>query len=545
VSFRRTGPRPSLLAFLGFVAAIAFIFLASSLGGPDLPVASATAGYPTLPADLRSLLPGGAEASTEPGGQATPAIGAIAIVPVTSFRNPWASTSAAEVANVVAGRSSRYAAVEVTQDEAALVLQAIAVPTSAAGSRVIVASDAATLRADLAAHPDRLGFLASSDVDPSVRALGWDGLTLFGVQRVATLDGWPLTIAPPPGTVPATATPYDPATAWTLVAVGDINLDGGVAYHVKQLHLGVNFPFDGGTATITGRTCCSAVGLPLPIARRTGNGGAVRDLLSLSDLSLADFESPAPNRFTYHPAGLTFTADPALIEGLSNAGIDWVSLANNHIGDAGGQGILDTLQNLDTWGIAHGGAEASLDAARSATLLDAGGITVGILGYDTIRPASAAGPDRPGTNEMSATRVQEDVAAARAAGAQLVVVFAHWGTEYTAQTTARQRALAHAAIDAGADIVIGSHTHWAGGVEIYRGKPILYSLGDFVFDVQRSEQTEEGIIVEATYEGTTLVQLQLVPYVVLDGSQPNLLDPAGRGKVVLRQVFGASPDLPW
>src|SRR6185369_4943523 len=193
--------------------------------------------------------------------------------------------------------------------------------------------------------------------------------SLFGVHRLATLDGWPLRLGLPPGTVPATTHPYDPATAWTLVAGGDINLDGQVAYHVKQLGLGVDFPFAGGTATITGHTCCSFAGLPLPKAKRTGNDGAVHDLLSLADLAIANFENPAPDNFVYHPAGFKFSADPDLIAGLANAGIDWVSLANNHIGDFGDQGILDTLQNLDRWGIAHGGAEADLASARAASIL--------------------------------------------------------------------------------------------------------------------------------------------------------------------------------
>ena len=93
--------------------------------------------------------------------------------------------------------------------------------------------------------------------------------------------------------------------------------------------------------------------------------------------------------------------------------------------------------------------------------------------------------------------------------------------------------------------MIGSHTHWAGGIEVYRGRPIFYSLGDFVFNIQRSEQTEESYLLELTFSGTRLVQVALHPFVILDQSQPNLLDPAGSGKVVLRQVFGASPSLPW
>lgn len=529
------------------MGAVGFLLVASSLG-PDVP--SGSGGPPTFPIGLGSL-PLRSPAPESPGPDDTegaspiPSAGTTtaAIVPVTSFRSAWASTSAAEVAQVVAGTSPRYRAIELVDAAANGIEGLLGIDPTAAGSRVIRAPDAAALRADVTAHPDRLAFLPAGDVEPSVRALSWAGDSLFGVRRLATVDGWPLTL--PAGSVPAGAADYDPATAWTLVAGGDINLDGGVAYHVKQLGLGVDWPFAGGTASITGHTCCSFAGLPLPVAKRTGNEGAVKQLLGLADLSIANFENPAPNRFTYHPAGFNFSADPALIAGLSNAGIDWVSLANNHIGNAGTQGILDTLANLDSFGIAHGGAEANLDAAREATLLDAGGITVGMLGYDTIKPAYAATDSKPGSNEMSAARVREDVAAARAAGAQLVIVFPHWGTEYSATTTATQRRLAHAAIDAGADLVIGSHTHWAGGIEVYRGRPIFYSLGDFVFNIQRSEQTEESYLLELTFSGTRLVQVELHPFLILDQSQPNLLDPAGSGKVVLRQVFGASPSLPW
>jgi len=146
---------------------------------------------------------------------------------------------------------------------------------------------------------------------------------------------------------------------------------------------------------------------------------------------------------------------------------------------------------------------------------------------------------------MSAARVKQDVAAARAAGADFVIVFPHWGIEYTAQTTARQRSLAHAAVDAGADLVIGSHPHWAGGIEVYKGVPIFYCLGDFVFDIDAEEQTLEGILPELTFQGTHLVQVRADPYLILDVSQPNLLDPAAAGSVVMKQVFNASPWLPW
>ena len=87
------------------------------------------------------------------------------------------------------------------------------------------------------------------------------------------------------------------------------------------------------------------------MTRRTGNAGAVRDLLSSADLTVANFENPAPDAFRYHTQGTVFSADPKLIAGLKNAGIDYVSLGNNHIRDAGAEGLLQTLTNLDKYGI--------------------------------------------------------------------------------------------------------------------------------------------------------------------------------------------------
>ena len=471
-------------------------------------------------------------------------------MPVTSFRAAWTDTSADEVAAVVAGTSKRYAAMEVIVDQVAEVSSALGVATATADpARIIRAPDAATLRADLATHRDRLGFLLADDVDPSVRALGWEGQTLFGGDRVRSLVDWPLQVlfTFPAGQAPAQpATAYNPGRAWTLVAGGDIMLDRGVATTVKTDGKGVDFPFDGGAARITSRYCCSSFGWELPKMKRTGNAGAVRALLQNADLAIANFENPAPDAFKFHASGTVFSADPALIEGLANAGIDYVSLGNNHIRDAGAKGILQTIASLDEWQIEHSGAGADLAAARAPALLEAGGVRVAILGYDTIAGGYFATSTRAGSAPMTAANVKADLAAARAAGADIVIVFPHWGTEYDPTPFAGQRNLAEAAIDAGADMVIGNHAHWAAGMEIYQGKPIWYALGNFVFDQSWSEPTMEGITLELTFDGTRLVQVRMRPHLILDKAQPNFMDPAGSGAIVMGQVFAASKGLlPW
>ena len=223
-----------------------------------------------------------------------------------------------------------------------------------------------------------------------------------------------------------------------------------------------------------------------------------------------------------------------------------MSLANNHIGDAGRAGILQTITNLDRFGLRHSGAGATSAAAHKPAWFTVDGVRVAILAYDTIAKYYAAGPSTPGSAQLTAAGVRADVAAARRAGANLVLVYPHWGTEYDPTPFAGQQALAHAVIDAGADMVIGNHAHRVGAMELYKGKPIWYALGNFVFDQTWSEPTMEGMLLEMTFRGRTLVQVRLHPTIILDGAQPNFLDPAGDGRVVLGQLFDASKGmLPW
>jgi poly-gamma-glutamate synthesis protein (capsule biosynthesis protein) len=135
------------------------------------------------------------------------------------------------------------------------------------------------------------------------------------------------------------------------------------------------------------------------------------------------------------------------------------------------------------------------------------------------------------------------IEAARKAGADVVIVFPHWGVEYRGQPFERQQKLARDILDAGADMIIGNHAHYAAAMEVYKGKPIWYALGNFVFDQDWSEFTMEGITLELTFHGAELRQVRMRPHIILDKAQPNFLDPAGDGRVVMGQVFDASRGL--
>lgn len=444
-------------------------------------------------------------------------------MPVVGF---WSSTegiSRSELEAALAGRSRHYRRV----------LASVAVPGS-------TPSTSALIRAAVNRDPRTLGLLPADQVTVDVHALSVDGLDLFGNGRLRSLARWPLLVSGAPGTRPSS---FDAASTWTLVAGGDVMLDRSVYERAVRQRKGADYPWDGGSAAIIGRRCCTPAGYPLPTVRRTGPGGTVRALFREADLAVVNLEGPALDAFRWHPHGLTFTFDPALLKGLSNAGIDVVTIGNNHIGNAGPAGVVETIRHLDELGIAHVGAGRDAASARQPAWFDVAGQRVAFLGYDDIRPAYNATSKRPGSARLTTVGYRADIAGARASGADVVLVLPHWGTEYTAAASSGQQVHARRLADAGATLVLGSHSHSAGAVDQVDGHPVLYSLGNLVFDITRSEETVEGLIVEITFSGPRPVQIRLHPTVIVDSAQPNLLNPATDGKVVIERMRRASIQL--
>ena len=294
-----------------------------------------------------------------------------------------------------------------------------------------------------------------------------------------------------------------------------------------------------GRPSITGRCKdCSPLGWDTPYTKRTGNAGVVRDLIKGADIAAANFENPAPNNPRFHASGTNFSADPRLIDGLANAGIDYVSLANNHIRDAGATGLLQTITNVKKRGIAVLGRGQERERSPHAGH-PRGGRDEGRdprLRRDRRRlprdrhqgrQRRPVGQGRQGRRGRRRARPAPTSSSSTRTGAPST----------TRRPFANQKKLAEMIIDNGADMVIGNHAHWAAAMEVYKGKPIWYALGNFVFDQTWSEPTMEGITLELTFRGKDLVQVRIRPHIILDKAQPNFLDPAGAGKVVMGQVF--------
>ena len=196
------------------------------------------------------------------------------------------------------------------------------------------------------------------------------------------------------------------------------------------------------------------------------------------------------NEFPYSTRGtqapdkqFTFRIDPAYISLLAESGVDIVTLANNHVLDYGTEALSDTFQTLDDAGIAYAGAGNSLKRAEKLILKKAGGKTFGFLAASRVFPVASWNVENQAPGVLSAydpSRLLAAVSAARSR-CDYLFVYVHWGIERNTAPERYQTDLAHALVDAGADAVIGAHPHVLQGVEMYRDKPIFYSLGNFIF----------------------------------------------------------------
>jgi poly-gamma-glutamate synthesis protein (capsule biosynthesis protein) len=196
----------------------------------------------------------------------------------------------------------------------------------------------------------------------------------------------------------------------------------------------------------------------------------------------------------------TFRADPSVMP-LLKGRFDALAVANNHSGDYGKDAFMETLAHLERAGIATFGGGRHLAAAHTPLWIERQGLRIAVLAFNEFKPRSfEAGANWPGIAWSEDSQVVSDIRAARAAGADLVIPFMHWGWEREPDPSQRQRQLARTMIDAGADLVVGSHPHVTQGAEYYRGRLIVYSLGNFVFDGFTLPAAKRGWLLRLTVD---------------------------------------------
>lgn len=233
-----------------------------------------------------------------------------------------------------------------------------------------------------------------------------------------------------------------------------------------------------------------------------GPFGFVQDRLRAADIAVVNLETAVGVGGAPEPKAYTFQSPPRAAQRLAEAGIDVVALANNHSLDYGREGLAETLELLGTAGVEAVGAGANLEDALAPVVIEVRGVRVAFAaladvpvesgGYD-VSSWSATG-DAAGMAWLTMDNLRAAVDAAEAS-ADVVVVMLHFGNEGWAAPSERQREQARAAIDMGADLVVGSHPHVVQEVEEYGGGVIAYSLGNFVFDGFEGIANETGVLV--------------------------------------------------
>ncbi len=247
------------------------------------------------------------------------------------------------------------------------------------------------------------------------------------------------------------------------------------------------------------------------------------DFLHRFDLTLGNLECVISKLGTPVPKLYTFRGDPRAYDRLLNAGFDLVSVANNHSGDYGKAAFLDEFLTLPLRGITPIGGGQNTQQAHTPIFKTVHGTTLAFLAYDEIEPYSfASTATTPGHAWLDEVELREDIAKARIS-ADFVSVFVHWGIEYLTSLTTHQRFLAHVAIEAGADLVVGAHPQVIEPYELYQGKLIVYSLGNFVFDNMYDEVVRRGNILTLSVQKNQLLSWKLVPTRIGDWGEPRLL----------------------
>jgi poly-gamma-glutamate synthesis protein (capsule biosynthesis protein) len=266
----------------------------------------------------------------------------------------------------------------------------------------------------------------------------------------------------------------------------------------------------------------------------------VKTLLSEPDLTVANLETPVTERGEKQTKEYVYRSSPQALPALRDSGIDVVNLANNHVMDYGAEGLLDTVSNLDAAGIPHVGAGSNLDEALKPVIVEKNGIRIAVLGFSRVVPNSGwkANANQPGVADTYSYTVPVETIRNTKQQADLVVVFAHWGTERKDTPDPVQTDLAHRYIDAGADLVIASHPHVLQGLESYKDKWIAYSLGNFIFTTNDVAKTWETIVLQAECAKTGACSLKAVP-VLTKWASPEPLE-GEAGAKLLQRLSGLS-----
>ncbi len=290
-----------------------------------------------------------------------------------------------------------------------------------------------------------------------------------------------------------------------VVCAGDVLLSGGMLPVMRRR--GVQFPFE-----------------------------QTAEVLRSADIAICNLEAPFGEGGEPFNKKFAFRVPPKWVKGLSHAGFDLVSLANNHIMDYGVKPLRTTLSLLKREGIGCSGAGLDIGEARRPAILDRKGLKVGFLSYSNTFPTQFyASRSKPGTAPGYERYLREDIRKVKEEVDFLIVAF-HWGEELSTEPQPYQTRLGRMAVDLGADLVLGHHPHVSQGIEVYRSGIIAYSLGNFAFG--SVSKKAKGILLRVRVSKDGVRKGEVIPLKVrndLVGYQPRILK-GGEAEVEINRI---------
>lgn len=280
-----------------------------------------------------------------------------------------------------------------------------------------------------------------------------------------------------------------------ITAVGDIMLGRGVGNRLVGMGQDYTYPFT-----------------------------RVKEVLKRGDIVFGNLEVPFTNcghslKGIEEGGKYVLKSSEASAEGVIYAGFNLLNLANNHIMDYYDAGLFDTMRILDKNNIVYAGAGKDLNNAMKPGIIEKKGLKIGLLSYTEMAEllydgdpqlVFAAGEGKAGVASLEPAGIIREIEKLKGK-VDIILVSLHWGIEESFTIASQQKELAHRLLDSGADVILGHHPHQFQGIEIYKGKPVVYSMGNFIFD-QNDPENQEGFILDMVYSGRKLKSFSAIPF---------------------------------
>jgi len=525
--------------------AVSIVVIAALLAACDNPVPTATPG--PIPSAAAS---DGASAAPSPQPSSTTAAGAtFPLAVVTGFKNLTANASLDELGGL-AGQGQLLVPCGVTVDPASLAATAC--------------TPAPQIAPAIEGNQKLVALLPPGLVEPATKVLPIAGEGPYGLFG-PDLFGDPVSRALPyPITGRATGavaldpswTTLDQAQIWTMTETGSLCADREAAHQAVTLGKGWDWVFDGGTARYKGKPFDNPNppgGISVyPIVRpiETGDDGATAKLVSGADLTLGNLKCPALPTKDWSPSWngpVSLSVPEAVLSRWGSfLGIDAVYLPADHQSDRGVRGIRSTLDLLDKHDFPHTGLGMDLDQALEPAYVEVAGHKVAFVAWDNVPGPAHAAADTPGVAWLTKSNVSAAVGRAKAAGADLIICDPQWWgpDEYRADLSPSQTRAVGWMDTAGCDQILAGGLHVSGAVYLRssaKGVSIVDTgPGNFEYGQSWWQATQEGVVIELSFRGTSLVNVRLHPYVMVLAARAALLDPEGDGRYVLGRIWKKS-----